>query len=1281
MIKHDDSRGPRRRLRFAVNVVVLCSVALGKAAFGEDAQLVFEKDVFPILQENCSGCHFPGTSPVKAKLDLSTAASALRGGESGPAIVPGQAAESRLVQLIEHKIEPFMPPPKKGQQLSPAQIDVIRKWIDHGAKAESAQTPNVVAASADSEPSEKASAPPDATSLSSPSRISSLAFASLGTELVLAQGGLHTVVFAAVSPEGDQTPPKYRLGGHAEMVRAMAFSPDGTLLAAAGGKPGRSGEIKIWQVSDQTLLRTIEGHRDNILSAAFSPDGKRLATGSYDKTVGVWSIETSEEIYHLTQHVDAVYAVAFSPDGRLLASGAGDRTIKVWDADSGRMLITLSDSLDAVLTLAFSPSGQELAGAGADKIVRIWDMGESAGPIQQTSFTAGNLLRSTFAHDGAILKVLYAPDGKTLYSTAEDRRIKAWDAATLTERLVFEPQSDWVSALALSPDGRFLAAGRYDASSAVYAANTGKRLSGTNPGVQVAAAPPPPEPETRKKVTSLEVHAVVIRATIPPSITEITPDTWPRGGEVEVTVTGKNLDRSEPVLGAGPVTARVIETKAEPEPEIKLAKQRGTDADIFDNARPYTLKLKIAVPADAPLGRHELLLRTPLGITNPVAFNVTRTADATEAEPNNSADSAQRLEWPAVIAGKIDVSGDVDHFRLAAKSGQELVFVLTESQLNPSLKLLDSAGNVRCSADAFGDPKRERMAHRVEANGDYVLEVSDYDLRSGLTYRLHIGEFPLVTKLWPMGVSAGVPQKLELEGFNLGNGARVEVDPPDAVPAITTMPLPLSVPEGSPISAPVLAVSPFPERIETEPNDEVAQAAVVEVGATVNAHLEAESDHDPDADLYRFHAQKDQTLVIETMSARLGSLLDTVVEVLDAEGKPLERGLARCVAETFLVLSGRDSKAAGLRLDNWRDLKIGDYVMVGAEVLQVRALPDYPDEDVGFKAYANGQRMGFFATTPQHHAVNAKAYRVEIHPPGTTFAPNRMPIFPLYWRNDDSFSGDGEASGDSHLEFTAPYDGDFFVRVRDAVGRESARNGYRLTLREPQPDFDVVASPYRVNIATGSRVPVEVRVRRKEGFSGEVRVHLHGLPEGFSAEPDTIPPGEERVRLALTAAPEAKSMPLDTTFRVTADSELNGQSVSRETTLGPITVIEVPPDVVVRNDVTQVAIAPGQSNWIAVHLERQNDFTSRVPIDVLNLPFGVRVMDTGLNGILVRDGENDRRMEIYVEPWVAPTARRIYIQALIEARSPTKPVFLSEAIDLQILPATSPTNTDLAKNN
>jgi WD40 repeat protein len=1252
----------KRRVPFAGLIASLMAVALPVSA-----NVSFEADVLPLLQKRCSACHFPPVEPLKGKLDLSTIDGIRKGGGEGAVIIPGKADESRLLLMVEGKLEPRMPPEGKGDPLTVEEVAKIREWINAGATG-GAAPPDPAQAPAPT-PSEPLPAAPElAEEPANKAPVAALAYSPPGAELFLARGGLHKVELFKVDPDTGVAVPKCVLDGHAEMVRALAFSPDGTLLAAAGGRPGRGGELKLWKVADQSLVRTIEGHKDNILDLAFSPDGKRIATASYDKTVAVWNVETGDRVLTLENHVDAVYAVAYSPDGSRIASGAGDRTVKIWDAESGALFITISDSLDAVLSLAFSPSGGQLAGAGADKMIRIWDKGDPSAPFQQTDVSAGKLRQSTFAHDGAVLKIDYSPDGSTIYSTSEDKRIKAWDAVTLTEKTTFEQQSDWVTSLAISPDGKYLAAGRYDSTSTVYAVDTGKPVSSAGSAqTRVADAEPA---VTRKKVTSLSVEPVIIRATIPPAVNSISPDRWHRGSEIELAVSGKNLDGAVPYLTNPKVRAEQISTEAGAEPELKLGEgPRGTGADILDNARPYSVRLRLITEADAPLGRFELMFRTPRGMSNSAVFTIIAAPDAPEAEPNNTIEQAQPVTWPIVIIGQTNASGDVDRFKFSATAGQELVFALTDTGINAAMSLLDASGAVVATLNDAEDPEHRLLGHRFDTNGDYMIELSDAELRAGIGYRLHIGAFPYVSNVWPLGVAAGPPRSIQLTGYNLGTQS-MQVDPPDEPDRRGRVPLPVPRVEGSPINLPSLALGAYPEVYEEELNDDAVTAQALEIPVTVNGRIDPGPGDTPDADCFRVKLAKGQTIIFETQAAELGSPLDSIIEALDTAGEPLQRATIRCVAETTLTLSGRDSRSGGLRLDNWRDLKINDYLMMGGEILKVRRIPGYADEDVLFQQYPNGQRVGYFATTPKHHAVNTVGYKVEIHQPGAQFAPNGKPVFPLYWRNDDGFTSEGNTTGDSCLEFTAPADAEYIVRVRDARGFGGPRFAYRLMLRAPEPAYDITAGPFRVNVPRQGAAPIDVRVLRRDGFSGPVSVRAEGMPAGYRIDPVTVRPDEDLIRLVLIPDNGAASTPLDSRFKVIAEADVGGVSVAREATIGPITLSAEQPDLVVKAAESVLEIAPGQSGSLSVALERFNGFESRVPLSVLNLPFGVSVMYTGLNGILVREGELDRKMEIYVEPWVEPVTRLIYVQAQIEATTPLKPVFLSLPIELRVAPKT-----------
>jgi WD40 repeat protein len=401
----------------------------------------FVKDVYPILEANCISCHSSGVK--LGTLDLSTFEGIKAGGNHGFILVPGKSAESRLYLMIAGKMQPAMP--MGAARLAAGDIETIRKWIDAGAKG---PAPGEMAAIKPPAPA----VPRIEPAVPVKPQIFSLAYKPDGT--LLALGGFKEVRLADATGKASGSP----LSGHAEAVRAVAFSRDGRLLAAAGGLPGRKGEVKIWDIAKRAEIAAIQGHDDCIYAVAISPDGKRIATSSYDKLIKIWDAGNGQEIRTLKDHIDAVYALAFTPDGTRIVSGAADRTVKIWNAETGERLYTFSEPLDGINTIALDPLGKRVAAAGLDKTIRVWSLGEKS----------GKLLNSQIAHEDAILKLAWSPDGKTLISASADRSIKIFNADDLTEIRALPKQPDWIYGLDFAPGGQRFAAGRKDGSLEIY---------------------------------------------------------------------------------------------------------------------------------------------------------------------------------------------------------------------------------------------------------------------------------------------------------------------------------------------------------------------------------------------------------------------------------------------------------------------------------------------------------------------------------------------------------------------------------------------------------------------------------------------------------------------------------------------------------------------------------------------------------------------------------------------------------------------------------------------
>lgn len=1001
--------------------------------------------------------------------------------------------------------------------------------------------------------------------------ITALAYAPDGKRL--AAGG-HREVVLLDTASGDVAGKTSGLPGQ---VTAAAYSHDGRHLAVAVSSPGAAGAVRICAVTAAGVSaapeHSLAGHADVIYDLAWSPNDKTVATCGYDRLIKLWDAATGKERLTLKDHSDTVYSLSFSPDGKLLASGAADRAVKVWNVATGVRLYTLGEPTDWVYAVAWSPDGRHLAAAGVDKSIRVWEVTPSGGRVVQ----------SVFAHEGPVTRLRYSADGRTLYSLGEDRTIKAWETERMVERTVYPRQPEAVLSLAVRLDHKQLAAGRYDGTLALLDEATGK----------VQSEPLPVKPK-------------------PPKLSRLTPASGTRGQKVTVTFEGQYLD-----------------------PPLELVANRpGVSATFLADGRTATrVRAEITFPADTPAGVYPLGLKSAGGQTPTLPFTLDLFAPAAEQEPNDAPGTGQAVTLPVSVVGAVDKAGDVDWYRFDVAAGQQVgVQILTGavgSKLEPVLALTDAAGNVIRETDSGV------LGHTFARAGRYALGVRDREYRGGgdMAYRLHVGEVPVVTSVFPLGVRQGAEAEVRLEGVHLGPATTARVKAPAGAGPGSTLPVPVVTPAGTALGDPKVVVGEFAEVI-APPN--AGAPLTVPVPGTANGRI-----GQPGAtETWRFAAKKGQPLVLEVNARRLGSRLDSSIEVLDLAGRPVPRAVLRCLSKTYTTFRDHDSSGPGMRIEAWTELAMKDYLYVGSELVRIRELPKNPDDDCQFFSRA-GQRRGFLDTTPTYHAFNTPMYKVSIHPPGTTFPPNGFPVFTIDYRNDDGGPGYGK---DSRLFFDPPADGDYLVRVGDATGQAGSDHGYRLTVRPPRPGFTVSFNPTAPAVWKGGAVPVTVSADRTDGFEGAIDVRLENLPPGFSAPATTIPAGEESTVLALWADASARTPAGGATLKLVARAVIEGKEVTREVT-GAVPKAADPGDLVTATDQSDVRVRPGGQVTVTAHVERRNGFAGRVPLEVKGLPYGVRVLDIGLNGILITEKESARTFVIYAEPWVRPTAHPFVVLA------------------------------------
>jgi len=754
---------------------------------------------------------------------------------------------------------------------------------------------------------------------------------------------------------------------------------------------------------------------------------------------------------------------------------------------------------------------------------------------------------------------------------------------------------------------------------------------------------------------------------IPPSVGSIYPPGMERGSTASFTIDGRNLSGATEVIFDAPgISGKVTQISDVPE-QIK-GPRAGEDLEAqVPRGKKQSATLEVTVANDAFPGIHRFRIKTPLGNTNTIAFAIGMLPEIKQRERMqfDSAASAQFVDLPATLVGRIASAGDEVRYAFRGKAGEEIVFRVIASQLGSELASLlalsDSSGKLLATAGGNENRRDATLAYKLPQDGQYTVSITDRDRSGGGSYfyRLDAGELPYITGFFPLGVRAATAAEVEVEGANLGGIRKIKVNPPSSVSGWTTIPIELAVGTSHAINEPKLEVGNEPEVAEQEPNNSIAQAQAVSVPVTINGHIDGgvSAGGQPDEDFFRFRASKGQQLSIDVAAARLGSPLDSVIEILDADGKAIPRATIRCLNQTTTTLSDKDSMTVGIRLVSTAELRAGDYLMVGDELNRVDFIPDQPDADTILKGMDNF-RLTYLGTSSDVHAINTPVYKAQILPPDAEFPSNGLPVFHLTWRNDDGGPGYG---ADSKLDFVAPAVGEYFLHLKDVRGMEGPDFAYRLTIREAAPDYRIKAEPANPNIPKGGSTPVTVSVVAIRNFDGPIEVEIRGLPQGVSASPATIMPGQDSTVVVLSADANASQDARPASIEIVGHAMVNEHDLTRTANSSgrtdpslQLASIVPAPDVVVTTDQQQISLEPGKETTVTLHIERHNGFKGRVPCSVENLPPGVLVVNVGLNGVLVTEAQSSRTFTLRAEDWAQPIKQQIYVVATVESNSPTR---------------------------
>ena len=458
---------------------------------------------------------------------------------------------------------------------------------------------------------------------------------------------------------------------------------------------------------------------------------------------------------------------------------------------------------------------------------------------------------------------------------------------------------------------------------------------------------------------------------------------------------------------------------------------------------------------------------------------------------------------------------------------------------------------------------------------------------------------------------------------------------------------------------------------EQEPNNTPVEARPIALPAKVTGLIH--SDTGADFDLFRFSAKAGEQWVLEINAARSKSPLDSKIEVLTADGKPIERVRLQAVRDSWLTFRGKNSDTSGdFRLFKWDEMSLNQYLYVNGEVVKLWHYPRGPDS--GYIVYpGTGNRHTYFDTTPLAHPLGQPAYIVEPRAPGIPAAANGLPMFPVYFENDDESRR--RWGKDSQLTFTAPDDGEYLARVSDVRGFGGKDFKYTLTVRPRRPNFTVTLGGISGGgVPKGSGREFSVTAQRLDGYEGPIRVDLTSAPKGFTiTTPIIIQAGQTRAFGGVYAAADAPQPPKGKELaKVTARAEIGDKTITHQVNdlanlkpLAPaklkVTILTAEGRAPEPGQPLELEIAPGQTIAARVRIER-NGLKERVSFGShdsgRNLPYGAYVDNIGLNGLLIVEEASEREFYITADAVTAETTRRFHLKAAPEGGILSPPVLL-----------------------
>lgn len=700
-------------------------------------------------------------------------------------------------------------------------------------------------------------------------------------------------------------------------------------------------------------------------------------------------------------------------------------------------------------------------------------------------------------------------------------------------------------------------------------------------------------------VTAQSKAAPVVVAPQNPTLNVPFPLGVQRGQTLELTLTGTNL--ADPTALWTSFPAKVT-----------------FPTDMNNGKDPAKLRVKLEVPADAPLGYYSIRLATKHGISNVRMFCVDELRQLDEAADNHTKEKAQPVPVPCVVVGRTDAETS-DFFKVSVKPGQRITFDVIGrrlgSQLDPMIRLFDAKtsrempGNY--SDDEPGLQTDARLTRTFPSGAELILELRDTRHQGGgdYYYRLRIADVPATMTAFPVAVKRGAKGTINFSGRHVEGVVPVEVTMPADRDAIQVAPKGQGL-SGWPV--PVYA-SDVDELVEQEPNNEPAKAnrLIVPCGITARFLQKGDVDH------FVFAAKKGTKYAIVADTYAILSPAEVYMIVKDAKGAEL----AKSNPQNSPARIDFTAPADGDFIIYCEHL---NYMFGPTEVYHLSLREAAPDFDIQLQldrfALAPGETTLIPVAPPTRRDFTGPIeLTVTGHPgfSGTVTVPNapppppNQPVQPITFLPLTCKADVPMGAYDLRVTAKATINGKEVTKaatVTDVV--KAGLSGLPFPPREmltsvgvavtDKPLFSLAVKVAHADVIRGVPANVTVTATRASGFAEEIQLAPVGLPANVAVGVKPIPKGANEIQFPLTAAANAALGPMSFTFRATAKS--GGKDFAYYSSSAKATIV-LP--VEVKAEPSPLSIKVGEKAKLKVSVTRKGDYKGPVDVELKNLPANV----------------------------------------------------------------------------